>query len=341
MDSQIIYDNGDVQGTNVVLLNENPVNISSYEELNIVEETTVDNNEGTYLFDDLSPGTYFVAAYRDENGSGELEFDEFPIEPANVYGEEGVSEAIVVEDSSVTGINIDLSYVKGDYSQYIVNVEIIDPIPLGPDGSTNFLEGVLVVLYGKSDEQIEVGITDAFGQVSFDNIFDGENYLEVIPENDTYKGAILPFYRLRDDMDTNDDMSVSFRVPMFTESYLEIAYGSNAENELLLGIVPGDVGGQKVTLNPSVADNNIAYDYEMIDYGTTIDGGFTFDGYYETPDVFPVSTSIGYLLGIKNISSSINECSLSLSGESDSITFRVKLNRLITVIDQSDYTTTN
>ena len=322
---QITYDNGDVQGTNVILLNENPENTSSYEELSIVEVKTIGNSEGTYLFDDLSSGTYFVAAYKDKNGSGELEFDEFPIEPANVYGEDGVPEAIVVEDSTVTGINIDLSYTGEDYPQYTVEVEVIDP----DDGGSPIV-GATVVLYGKSGEKIENGPTDLNGLLSFDSIFDGEYYLEVTA-GENYKGTILPYYLLRD-MDTDEDMSVRFDVPMFTNDFINILYGSGAEDELLLGLLgTAPVADESVSLNPSVSEEDIAY---VLMEGTE---EMIFDF---SSNSFPseIPSEPGYMLGIKNLSSSVDEYTLSItiSGEEEVITFPIKENRLITALDQSD-----
>ena len=46
----------------------------------------------------------------------------------------------------------------------------------------------------------------------------------------------------------------------------------------------------------------------------------------------------GYMLGIKNLSSSVDEYTLSItiSGEEEVITFPIKENRLITALDQSD-----
>ena len=320
---QITYDNGDVQGTNVILLNENPENTSSYEELSIVEVKTIDNNEGTYLFDDLSSGTYFVAAYKDKNGSGELEFDEFPLEPANIYGEDSVPEAIVIEDTTVTGINIDLSYTEGDYPQYTVEVEV-----RSIEGSP--LEGALVVLYGKSGEQIETGTTVS-GLLSFGSIFDGEYYLEVTAEDSIYREAILPYYLLRD-MDTNENMSVSFAVPMFTDDFINTLYGSGAEDELLLGLLEdAPVADESVSLNPSVSEEDIAY---VLMEGTE---EMIFDF---SSNSFPseIPSEPGYMLGIKNISSSVDEYTLSItiSGEEEVITFPIKENRLITALDQSD-----
>ena len=322
LSGQITYDNGDVQGTNVMLLNENPENTSSYEELNIVEIKTIDNNEGTYIFEDLSSGTYFVAAYKDENGSGELEFNESPLEPANVYGDEGVPESIKVEDSIVTGINIDLSYDEGDYPQYTVEVEV----QLIDEGSA---VGALVVLYGKSGEEIETGITDSIGQLSFENIFDGEYYLEVTTEN--YRGAILPYYLLRD-IDTIEDMSVSFFVPMFTDSFINTLYGSGAEDELLLGILEdASVAGETVTLDPTVSENDIAY--ALIESEVEMIFDFNSNAFPSEPLAEP-----GYLLGIKNLSLSIDENTLSINidGVEETISFPIKENRLITVLEQSD-----
>jgi len=321
---QITYDNGDVQGTNVILLNENPENTSSYEELNIVELKTIDNNEGTYLFDDLTSGTYFVAAYKDKNGSGELEFDEFPIEPANVYGEDGVPEAIVVEDSTVTGINIDLSYTGEDYPQYTVEVEVIDP----DDGGSPIV-GATVVLYGKSGEKIENGPTDLNGLLSFDSIFDGEYYLEVTTE-DNHRETIIPYYRLRD-IDTNEDMNVSFGVPMFTDSFINTLYGSGAEDdELFLGIIGEAPVTGSVSLNPSVSADDIAY---------VLMGGAEEMIFDFSSNSFPseIPSEPGYMLGIKNLYSSVDEYTLSITvGDVETISFPVKANRLITVLDQSE-----
>jgi len=320
---QITYDNGDVQGTNVILLNENPENTSSYEELSIVEVRTIDNNEGTYLFDDLSSGTYFVAAYKDKNGSGELEFDEFPLEPANIYGEDSVPEAIVVEDSTLTGINIDLSYTEGDYPQYTVELVVTDPV------GENYLEDATAVLRGKSGEQIEIDTTNARGQISFDNIFDGEYYLEITTE-DTYKGVILPYYLLRD-MDTDDDMSVSFEVLMFTDDFINILYGLDAEDELLLGILEdATVAGESVIMDPSISEDDIAY--ALDDSAEEMIFDFNFNSFPSEPLGEP-----GYILGIKNLSLSVDEYTLSINidGVEETISFPIKENRLITVIDQS------
>ncbi|MFW6035083.1 MAG: hypothetical protein ACOCRZ_02385 [Halothermotrichaceae bacterium] len=104
----VTFETGNVNGMKVAVYdfevyNHGPEDLQDY----FVDQTTINNDEGTYQISDLPVGVYFVIAYIDENENNQLDVSE---ETYEIYSFESDDPKPVIIDSSdtVTGIDIEI-----------------------------------------------------------------------------------------------------------------------------------------------------------------------------------------------------------------------------------------
>lgn len=158
----------------VLVIEEDPSSPSfDPEGIEPVAETTVTGSaDVAYMIEGVPAGTYYVVAWKDINGSGELEFNEAgdPIDAAGAFeGNEGLAPVTVIANETLTGIDIELvsyavaSGISGTVEQYSNSVEIA---------------GVEVTIYGSAGVELVAVTSNTSGYYEFIDMPAGEYYLK-------------------------------------------------------------------------------------------------------------------------------------------------------------------
>lgn len=153
------YSTGSVMDLKVYLLTQNPEEFTTVGEIEgmIPSYETSPSQDGSYQFDSVEAGTYYLIAYYDENSDGKLnaEIDSEggarPTEPAGVYiSDAGNIDPVVLEqDQGISNINI---YVGvEEYTEEPIVIENIRGIVEYGDGVSLSYPEILVLLDSTGD----------------------------------------------------------------------------------------------------------------------------------------------------------------------------------------------
>ncbi|MBM7555896.1 DUF2141 domain-containing protein [Halanaerobacter jeridensis] len=249
-------DLGAIVPIKVLVIEENPTADSTdTTNLTIVKETTISSGS-SYTINEIPDGEYYVIAYKDLNGNGEIDVSDSsgPLDSAGFYGMDVGDEAqqIVISGDEELGIDFEIE------SQ-------ATPITIAGTVETAFSEeavnGAVIEIYGTNDMKVAETTTDNAGLFSFaSQIIDGKYYLEAVEES--YLPTLSPYFEVvdgslvwgeRDNIVAEDDLFIA----MLTATEAEgVGY---TEGTGLIGGETAEVDatsyeriyGASVELNPS------------------------------------------------------------------------------------------
>ena len=243
--------------------------------MTIIAEKTVDSDDSSYEtysynLNDVPAGEYYVVAYKDLNGNGELDItQDGPIDAAGCFGmseESEIAEKVVVsEDEMVTGIDFAIENVGyANFFDAVGNVITINEAPI---------EGVKIELFGTAGIKVYESIySNESGEFIINGnnsnnvgIVDGEYYIKASGAD--YLNTVTPhFVQITTENETtppttsrtywsisgeeNDDVIIgAWELPpimMITQTEAEY-YGYTGSS-----LIGGDIGivGSKVIITP-------------------------------------------------------------------------------------------
>ena len=306
---------GTILPVHVLLIEENPYEVEVFElaNLTVIAETTVESNDTTYetysySFNEVPAGEYYVMAYKDLNGNGEIDVSEQgPIDAGGYYGltEETEDGEIVVvsKGDTITGINFMIDSVaktnEGNEQYDVALGSVCDAM------TEENLAGIEVEIYGTAGIKVaESVITISSGVYYFPHgtIINGEYYLKVT--KDGYLTYLSPLFIQTYNSEEEEylletywsvlsgvknykvDVGASGNYPkiyMLSEEDAE-DYGYSPDSSLIAGQVSIIFEGAEAVLNPASgevgyigAEGTINYELE----GTQSDG----EGWFVVKDV--------------------------------------------------------
>ena len=268
---------GTILPVHVFVIEENPTE-KNFDPANmtIIAETTVDSDDDSYEtysynLKNVPVGEYYVVAYKDLNGNGEIDVTEDgPIDAAGFFGmseESDIAEKVDVnKDETVTGIDFSIENVG--YTNFFEAVGTVSTINGDP------IEGVEIELFGTAGIKVYESIySNESGEFSINGghsnnigIVDGEYYIRASGTN--YLTTVTPYFvQITTENETtppttsrtywsisgeeNDDVKIgAWELPpimMITQTEAEY-YGYSTGSS----IIGGDIGpaGSEVIITP-------------------------------------------------------------------------------------------
>ncbi len=198
-------DMGQILPVQIMVIEENPTkNNFDPNEMTIIAETTVENDDNSYEnysynLKDIPAGEYYIVAFKDLNGNGQIDFlEDGPLDAGGYFGKSEESEAaekvVVSKDQTVTGLDFPINSVG--YPNFFSLEGLV--INLNEER----IEGVEIELYGSAGIKVHESIvSNSQGSFKIDGensnsvgIVDGEYYIKASLEDADFLNTITPYF---------------------------------------------------------------------------------------------------------------------------------------------------
>lgn len=290
--------------TLVAVISNSDLEISSFEELDIVVETYAESN-GNYTIEGVPTGKYYVIAYKEVNGTNELEFTEIdgsmePVEPNGVYCDNETEEPLQIEVLSENLSDIDIA-LSTEADRYDIRINVFAPL----QGEEESVTDATISLYSKSGIIIGQTQSDINGNATFSGIYGGHYYLEASGASlgtISFVDTKTPVYEImeQDDFEGSNDLYYHAHISLFSEQDIRNVFGVTEIDNYGFVLFAEDVDTEFPFTN---------YNLELIPTVSSVDIGYsTFESINQPPyldfslNSFPEAEEDDtYLAGIRNL----------------------------------------
>jgi len=293
-----------VDQTLVAVISNSDLEISSFEELDIVVETYAESN-GNYTIEGVPTGKYYVIAYKEVNGTNELEFIEIdgsmePVEPNGVYCDNETEEPLQIEVLSENLSDIDIA-LSTEADRYDISINVFAPL----QGEEESVTDATISLYSKSGIIIGQTQSDSNGNATFSGIYGGHYYLEASGASlgtISFVDTKTPVYEImeQDDFEGSNDLYYHAHISLFSEQDIRNVFGVTEIDNYGFVLFAEDVDTEypftnyKLELIPTVSSVDIGYStFESINQPPYLD--FSLNSFPEAEE------DDTYLAGIRNL----------------------------------------